>query len=92
GDGISTDREIIRHLKPKLLTVKKKDIFVALSGIVDLDVHPNFPKHTTRLLDCKAVDLEYSRIHPHLEAHREYVDDYGDAKEARLNPLKKRLE
>ncbi|KAF9991838.1 hypothetical protein BGZ79_003916 [Entomortierella chlamydospora] len=76
----------------ELPTIKQKDVFVALSGIVDLDVHPNFPEHTNRLLDCKAVDLEYSRIHQHLEAYREYVDDYGDAKEARLIPLKKRLE
>ena len=65
---------------------------VALSGIVDLDVHPNFPEHTKRLLDCKAVNLEYPQIHKHLEAYQEYVDDYGDAKEARLIPLKKRLE
>ncbi|KAF9580963.1 hypothetical protein BGW38_002189, partial [Lunasporangiospora selenospora] len=62
----------------ELPMIKQKDLFVALSGIVDLDVHSNFPEHTNRLLDCKAVDLEYPRIHQHLEA--------------RLNPLKKRLE
>ncbi|KAF9917315.1 hypothetical protein FBU30_000802 [Linnemannia zychae] len=54
----------------ELPTIKQKDLFVALSGIVDLDVHLNFPEHTNRLLDCKAVDLEYPRIHQHLEAYR----------------------
>jgi len=65
---------------------------VALSGIVDLDVHPNFPEHSNRLLDCKAVNLEYPWIHQHVKPYLEYVDDYGYAKEARLNPLKKLLE
>ncbi|KAG0027856.1 hypothetical protein BGZ83_005181, partial [Gryganskiella cystojenkinii] len=40
---------------------------VALSGIVDLDIHLNFPKHTRRLLDCKAVYFEYPRIHQYLK-------------------------
>ncbi|KAF9944287.1 hypothetical protein BGZ70_004833, partial [Mortierella alpina] len=68
----------------KLSTLKKS---MALSGIVDLDVHANFPEHARRLLECKAAVDRPASIRDRFAAYQECVDDYGDAKEARFKPF-----
>ncbi|KAF9105317.1 hypothetical protein BGX27_009691 [Mortierella sp. AM989] len=65
-----------------LPTIKKKDL-LKHRPVPPVQRHPEpwctGPNNSTGEKGC-------------LEAYREYVDDYGDAKEARLIPLKKRLE
>ncbi|KAF8925729.1 hypothetical protein BGZ47_003095, partial [Haplosporangium gracile] len=75
-----------------LQTIEKKDVFVAISGIVDLDVHKDFPQRAALMLECRAaVDLQYPKIRGHLQNYRKFVDDNDGLKEARLGELMKQL-
>jgi hypothetical protein len=65
---------------------------VAISGIVDLDVHKDFPQHAGLLSECRAaIKLQYPKIRDHLQTYRQFVDDYNGLKEARLGELMKEL-
>ncbi|KAI9241243.1 MAG: hypothetical protein BYD32DRAFT_76947 [Podila humilis] len=76
----------------ELPTVEKKDVFVTISGIVDLDVHKDFPQHTALLSECRAaIELQYPKIRDHLQTYRKFVDDEDGLKEARLGELMKQL-
>ncbi|KAF9978053.1 hypothetical protein BGZ65_007146, partial [Modicella reniformis] len=77
----------------ELSTVEKKDVFVAISGIVDLDVHKDFPQHAYLLSECRAaIELQYPKIRDHLQTYRQFVDDNDGLKEARLGELMKQLQ
>ncbi|KAG0351886.1 hypothetical protein BGZ54_003056, partial [Gamsiella multidivaricata] len=76
----------------ELPTVEKKDVFAAISGIVDLDVHKDFPQHADLLSECRAaIELEYPKIRDRLQTYRQFVDDDDGLKEARLGELMKQL-
>ncbi|KAG0239180.1 hypothetical protein BGW41_007871 [Actinomortierella wolfii] len=76
----------------ELPMVEKKDVFVAISGIVDLNVHKDIAQHPDLLSECRAaVDLQYPQIRDHLQTYRQFVDDDDGLKEARLEELMKQL-
>ncbi|KAF9539144.1 hypothetical protein EC957_005755 [Mortierella hygrophila] len=76
----------------ELPTVEKKDVFVAISGIVDLDVHKDFPQHADLLSECRAaIELQYPKIRDHLQTYRQFVDDDDGLMEAKLGELMKQL-
>jgi hypothetical protein len=65
---------------------------VAISGIVDLDVHKDVPQYADLLSECRvAVELQYPKIRDHLQTYRQFVDDDDGLKEARLDELMKQL-
>ncbi|KAF9947478.1 hypothetical protein BGZ65_008786, partial [Modicella reniformis] len=62
----------------------------AISGIVVLDVHKDFPQHADLLSECRAViELQYPKIRRYTS---KLVDDDDGLKEARLGELMKQLQ
>ncbi|KAF9374916.1 hypothetical protein CPB97_011816, partial [Podila verticillata] len=65
---------------------------VAISGIVDLDVHNDYPQRAALISECRAaINLQYPKIRDHLQTYRKFVDDDEGLKEARLGELMKQL-
>lgn len=65
---------------------------VAISGIVDLDVHNDYPQRAALISECwAAINLQYPKIRDHLQTYRKFVDNDEGLKEARLGELMKQL-
>lgn len=65
---------------------------VAISGIVDLDVHKDVPQYVDLLSECRvAIELQYPKIRDHLQTYRQFVDDDDGLKETWLDELMKQL-
>ncbi|KAF9169164.1 hypothetical protein BGX20_010712 [Mortierella sp. AD010] len=59
-------------------------------GIVDLDVHKDFPQHADLLSEYRAaIELQYPKIVDHLQTYHQSVDDDDDLKDAKLGELMK---
>ncbi|KAF9345047.1 hypothetical protein BGX26_003609 [Mortierella sp. AD094] len=60
----------------QLSKVQQKDVFVAASCVLDLDVHLDYPDRTELLADCK--DLKFDQASPclqqQLQNYQKYVD------------------
>ncbi|KAF8959010.1 hypothetical protein BGZ46_001844, partial [Entomortierella lignicola] len=78
----------------QLSKVQQKDVFVAASCVLDLDVHLDYPDRTELLADCK--DLKFDQASPclqqQLQNYQKYVDVEDGICEARLIELKTQLE
>ncbi|KAG0047086.1 hypothetical protein BGZ83_007773 [Gryganskiella cystojenkinii] len=65
---------------------------VAISGIVDLDLHEDFPQRSDLLSKCSAgTELQYPKIHDFLQTYHQFVDDDEGLKEAKLEELMTQL-
>ncbi|KAG9071578.1 hypothetical protein KI688_005790 [Linnemannia hyalina] len=85
GNGEETVEDLIQELQSL-----QED--VAISGIVDLDVHKDFPQHADLLSECRAaIELQYPKIHDHLQTYRQFMDDDDGLMEARLGELMNQL-
>ncbi|KAF9095502.1 hypothetical protein BGX27_001266, partial [Mortierella sp. AM989] len=76
-----------------LRPIEQKDIFVAISGIVDLDVHKMYPNRDERMTDCRNVLPQHEGLDLLEKYKAEFViDDGDDVLEADLTELKAGLE
>ncbi|GJJ67757.1 hypothetical protein EMPS_00103 [Entomortierella parvispora] len=71
---------------------EQKDVFVAVSGIVDLELHSSFPQRTELVQKCRAgVSFTFPPVRDQMRLYQVYVDVQDDAEEARLEDLKRQL-
>ncbi|KAF9332017.1 hypothetical protein BG006_005110 [Podila minutissima] len=89
GEGEETIEDLIQELQA---LKEESEPGVAISGIVDLDVHKDFPQHAALVSECRAaIELQYPKIRDHLQTYRKFVDDDDGLKEARLGELMNQL-
>ncbi|KAF9919653.1 hypothetical protein FBU30_010708 [Linnemannia zychae] len=70
----------------------QKDMFVAVSGIVDLELHRSFPGRDELVQWCRArVIFTHTVAREQMRSYQEFVDVRDGVEEARLDDLKHRL-
>ncbi|GJJ74436.1 hypothetical protein EMPS_06794 [Entomortierella parvispora] len=71
---------------------EQKDIFVAVSGIVDLELHTSFPQRDELVKRCRAgVSFAFPSVRQHMKSYHAFVDVQDDVEEVRLDDLKRQL-
>ncbi|KAF9364616.1 hypothetical protein BGX34_000982 [Mortierella sp. NVP85] len=77
-----------------LQAIEQKDMFVAISGIVDLDVHKDFPDREARISECRNIPLRHEELELLEKYSTKFVDqdDNDGILEADLTKLKAELE
>ncbi|KAI1311920.1 hypothetical protein EDD11_003282 [Mortierella claussenii] len=65
---------------------------VAVSGIVDLELHTSFPQRDELIRRCRAgVSFEFPSVREQIKSYQVFVDVRDDVEEARLDDLKHQL-
>ncbi|KAF9374356.1 hypothetical protein BGX21_004150 [Mortierella sp. AD011] len=71
---------------------EQKDVFVAVSGIVDLELHASFPEHDKLIQRCRAgIKFTYPAIREQIKTYQQFVDVQDGIEEAKLDDLRRQL-
>ncbi|KAF9432091.1 hypothetical protein BGZ76_011268 [Entomortierella beljakovae] len=71
---------------------EQKDVFVAISGIVDLELYESFPGRHELIEKCRAqFNFTYPAIRDQIKVYQEFVDIQDGMEEARLDNLRQQL-
>ncbi|KAG0016623.1 hypothetical protein BGZ81_011130 [Podila clonocystis] len=71
---------------------EQKDVFVAVSGIVDMELHVSFPERDELVRLCRAgVNLTYPAVREQIKSYQEFVDVQDGVEEARPDDLTRQL-